>query len=71
MHLLAQRSETGAEFGTEKFRLLPGCIVPTLVDPVVIDELVICPLGPASRRFIVLAGKDAHRRRDGNVGCRD
>jgi hypothetical protein len=38
------------------------------VDPVVVDELVIRPLGPASRGSIVLAGKDAHGRRDGHVG---
>jgi hypothetical protein len=47
-----------------------GCrrIVPALVNLIVIDELVVCPLGPTSRRLIVLAGKDAYGSRDGDVG---
>jgi len=38
------------------------------VDPVVIDELVIRPLCPALRSFIVLAGRYAHCSRNGDVG---
>jgi hypothetical protein len=42
--------------------------VPAFVDPAKVDELVIRSLCPASRGFIVLAGKDAHGGRDGHVG---
>jgi hypothetical protein len=42
--------------------------VPTLVNLVVIDELVIRSLHPASRRLIVLAGKGAYGSWDGDVG---
>jgi hypothetical protein len=41
-------------------RLFPGRIVTAFVNLVVIDKVVIGPLGPAPRGFIVLAGKDAH-----------
>jgi hypothetical protein len=42
--------------------------MPAFVDPVEVDELVIRSLRPASRGFIVLAGKDAYGDRDGYVG---
>jgi hypothetical protein len=42
--------------------------VAALVNLVVIDELVICTLRPASRRLIVLAGKGTYGSWDGNVG---
>jgi len=42
--------------------------VPAFVYLVVVDEFVICPLGPSSRGLIVLAGKDAHRGRDRDIG---
>ena len=35
---------------------------------VVVDELVIRPLRPTTRGLIVLAGKDTHRSRDGDIG---
>jgi hypothetical protein len=42
--------------------------VPAPVNLVVVDEFVIRPLCPTSRGLIVLAGKDAHGSRDGDVG---
>jgi hypothetical protein len=42
--------------------------VAAFVGLVVIDEVVICPLGPAARGLVVLARKDAHGRRDPDVG---
>ena len=57
-----------ARTSAEKFRLLPGREVPAFVDLVVVDELVIRPLCPTPRRLIVLAGKDAHGSRNGDVG---
>jgi len=41
--------------------------VPAFVERVVIDELVVRPLCPTPRRFIVLARKDAYSSRDGDV----
>ena len=48
-------------------RLLPGRIVPAFVNFVVIDKVLIGALGPTPRGFIVLAWKDAHGRRNGDV----
>jgi hypothetical protein len=41
--------------------------VTALINPVVMDELVIRPLRPTPRGFIVLAGEDGHCGRDGDV----
>ena len=38
-----------------------------LVQLVVVNEVVIRPLGPASRRLVALVGKDADGGRDGDV----
>jgi hypothetical protein len=48
-------------------RLFPGHEVAALVELVVIDELVIGPLGPTPRGLILLAGEDADGRRDGDI----
>jgi hypothetical protein len=42
--------------------------VPAFIERVVIDKFVIGPLSPTPRRFIVLARKDTHGSRDGDVG---
>jgi hypothetical protein len=41
--------------------------VAALVDLVPVHQVVLAPLGPASRRTINLAGKDRHGGRDGDV----
>src|SRR5580704_9174525 len=66
--LFAQWPEARANLLGKEFRLFPGRIVPALVSPVVVDELVICALGPTPRGLVVLARKNAHRSRDGDVG---
>src|SRR5947208_15366548 len=66
--LCAQWSEAGANLFYKELRLFPGCIVPAFIERIEIDKLVIGPLCPTPRRFIVLAGKHAHGSRDGNVG---
>ena len=58
----------GSHLRAEQLRLFPGGEMAAFVDLVEIDELVIGPLGPTPRRLIVLAGKDAHRSRDRDVG---
>src|SRR4051812_44982084 len=59
---LSQRPERGAELGGEELGLLPGCEVTTLGNLVVVDELWICPLGPAPRGLVLFAREYA----DGN-----
>jgi len=47
--------------------LFPGREVPTFVDLVVVDEVVIRPLCPLARCLVVLAGKDADGSWDEDV----
>src|SRR5262249_14523074 len=54
---LAQRLECRTELGREQLRLLPGCEVAALGDPVVINELRIRSLSPAPRRLIQFVRK--------------
>ena len=65
--LLAQRPEAGPELGGEEPGLLPGREVAALVELVVVDELGVCPLGPAPRRLILFAREYAHGNRDGDA----
>src|SRR5215203_193548 len=62
-----KRPERGTELGGENQRLLPCREMAALVRLVVIDQLRIRPLGPASRSLILLAGKDAHGHRNGDA----
>src|SRR3984957_5749643 len=64
----AERSEARAELLGKELRLLPGGVVPSPFDLVEVNELRIRPLGPATWGLIILAGKRAHGRRDGDVG---
>src|SRR5499427_10723592 len=63
----AQCAERRADFFGEQLRLFPGGEVAALVDLVVVDEVGVGPFGPAPRRLILLAGKDAHGHRDGDA----
>src|SRR4051794_8203640 len=65
--LSSQWAERCAQLLGEELRLLPGGEVAALVDFVEVDEVGICPLGPAPRRLILLAGKDAHGNGDGDA----
>src|SRR5258708_38647557 len=47
--------------------LLPRREVPALVEPVVVDQLGISPLGPASRGGVYLVREDANGHRDRNM----
>src|SRR5271170_5728480 len=67
LRLSAQRPQARADLFGEDLRLFPGREVAALVGLVVIDEVVIGPLGPDPRGLITLAGKGAHGRRDGNT----
>jgi hypothetical protein len=51
----------------KKLRLLPCRKVTAFIDLVVINEFVIRALCPTPRGFIVFAGKDGHRRRNGDI----
>ena len=64
---MAERSERRPELLGEELRLFPRREVAAFVDLVVMDELVIGPLGPTPRGLILLARKDAHGSRDGVV----
>src|ERR1700746_2482690 len=66
--LCAQWSKARANLFYKELRLFPSGIVPAFIERVVINKVVIGPLGPTPRRFIVLAGKDAYGSRDGDVG---
>ena len=48
--------------------MFPGRIMPAFLGLVEVDELVIGAFRPTPRRLIVLARKDAHGSRDGDVG---
>src|SRR5438445_3327909 len=62
-----QCPEGGPHLGREELRLLPGGEVVAPVDLVEVDEVGVRPLGPAPRRLIHLAGKDAHGSRNGDA----
>jgi hypothetical protein len=64
---LAKRPEARPDLFGKELRLFPGGEVPALVDLVVVDEVGVGPLGPAARRLVLLAGKDARGHRDGHA----
>src|SRR5215213_9618094 len=64
---LAQRPEARANLVCEEVRLFPRREVPAPGDLVVVDEVRVGPLRPTPRGLILLAGKDAHGRRDGDT----
>src|SRR5215468_12754106 len=64
---LAKRPEARANLFGKELWLFPGREVAALVDLVVVDEVGVGPLGPAPRRLILLAGKDAYGHRDGDA----
>src|ERR1700741_3048341 len=66
--LSTQRPQPRPHFFGKQLRLFPRRKMPTLVEPVVVNEVVIGALGPATRRLIVLARKDADGGGDGNIG---
>src|SRR5260370_25971437 len=68
-HILqsAQRLERRAQVRHQQLWLFPRREVPAFVELVVIDELGIRPLRPASRGLIELLRKGAHGSRDGDV----
>src|SRR5262249_29527529 len=53
----AQGPEGGADLLRKQRRLLPGCVMAAVRNSVVVDQLVIGALGPASRRLVILAGE--------------
>src|SRR4051812_37259232 len=61
---LPQRAERLSQLGGEQLGLLPRREVAAFVEPVVVDQLGVGPLRPASRRRVDLVGKDAHSDRD-------
>src|SRR5262249_25540583 len=65
--LSAQRSEARANLVAEELRLLPGGEVPALVEPVVVDQFGVRPLGPTPGRRIEFVREDAHGNRDGDA----
>jgi hypothetical protein len=65
--LFAQWSEARADFFCEDLRLFPSREVAALAGLVVVDEVVVCALGPAARGLIALAGEGADGRRDENA----
>src|SRR5215471_7934944 len=62
---LAQGAERCSKLGREELWLFPGREVPTFVDLVEVDQVVIRPLGPAAWRTIILVGKDRQGHRNG------
>src|SRR4029077_6177707 len=62
-----QRLERRAKVRHQQPWLFPRREVPALVELVVIDELGIRPLRPASRRLVELLRKGAHGGRDGDA----
>src|SRR5258708_16667297 len=64
---LAQRPERGTHVRAKQLGLLPRREVPALVEPVVVDQLGISPLGPASRGGVYLVREDANGHRDRNM----
>src|SRR5262245_23750549 len=64
---LAQCPEARADLFGEELRLFPGGEVAALVDLVVVDEVGVGPFGPAPRRLVLLARKDARGHRDGHA----
>src|SRR4051812_21867065 len=68
----AEGSESGPNFLREELRLFPRGKMTALVELVVVNELGIGALGPASRRLIELIGKGADGDRNRNVlGCKE
>src|SRR5580700_5247903 len=64
---LAQCPEGRAKLLGQESWLFPGREVPTRVELVVVNEVVVGPLGPAPRGLIELAREDAHASGDGDV----
>src|SRR5262245_42008845 len=62
--LFAQRPEACANLLRQELRLLEGGKVPTLWQLVVVDQLGVRPLGPASRSRIEFIREDAHGNRE-------
>src|SRR5271170_501888 len=67
LRLSAQRPQARADLFGEDLRLFPGREVAAPVGLVVVDEVVIGPLGPAPRGLVALAGKGADGRRDRHI----
>src|SRR5262245_15467581 len=63
----AQRSQARANLLRKELRLFPGSEVAALVELVVVNELGIRSLHPASRGWIKLIRKDADGNRDGDA----
>jgi hypothetical protein len=64
---LAKRPEARANLFGEELGLFPGREVAAPVDLVEVNEVGIGPFGPAPRRLILLARKDAHGNRNGDA----
>src|SRR5262245_25346450 len=65
--LLAQGSEAGPNLFAEELRLLKGGKVPTLGEPVVVDQFGIGTLSPAPWSRIQFVREDAHGNWDGDA----
>src|SRR5829696_289064 len=61
------RLERRAELGREELRLFPRREVAALFDLVVVDEFRVCPLRPAPRGLVLLAGEHGHRNGNGDA----
>src|SRR5262249_4173323 len=66
-HAITYRAEARADFFGKELRLFPSREVAALVDLVEVDEVGVGPFGPAPRRLILLARKDAHGHRNGHA----
>lgn len=66
--MLAQRPESGPQFGAEQLGLLPGSEMSALLHPIVVNEVAVGALRPALRRLVDLSRKDGHRRRNRDSG---
>ena len=64
---LPQRPEACTKLFCEQLWLFPGGEVAASVELVVVDEVVVGPLGPATGGLVALVWKDADGRRDGDV----
>src|SRR5688500_8160200 len=63
----AQRPERCSEFLDENRRLLPGCEMAALGEPVVMDEIVVGALRPIPRSLVDLLRENADRGRNGDA----
>src|SRR5687768_12521742 len=61
------RSKRRAQFAREQARLFPRGEVAAFVELVVVDELRVCPLRPAPRCLVLLAGEHAHGHGNGDA----